>query len=42
MINAIGCMYIELPLEDEWFVYSKHAEDIYRNKFRKKVHLVGS
>jgi hypothetical protein len=23
-------------------IYSKHIEDIYWNKFRKKVHLVGS
>ena len=40
MINAIDCMYSKLPAEDEQLIYSKHVEDIYLNKFRKKVHLV--
>ena len=35
-------MYSKLPPEDEWLIYSKRAQDIYWNKFRKKVHLVGS
>ena len=42
MINATDCMYSKLPAEDEWFICSKHVEDIYWNKFKKKVHLVGS
>ena len=42
MINAIDCMYSKLSPEDEQLIYSKHVEDIYWNKFRKKVHLVGS
>ena len=42
MINAIDCMYSKLPPEDEWLNTSKHVEDIYWNKLRKKVHLVGS
>jgi hypothetical protein len=29
MINAIYCMYSELPSEDEQLVYSKRVEDIY-------------
>ena len=41
-INAIDCMYSKLPPEDEKLIYSKHVEDIYWNKLRKKVHLVGS
>ena len=36
MINTTDCMYNELPPEDE------HVEDVYWNKFRKKVHLAGS
>ena len=39
MINAIECMYSKLPPEDEHLIFSKHVEDIYWNKFRKKVHL---
>ena len=35
-------MYSKPPPEDEQFIYSKQVEDIYWNKFRKKVHLVGS
>ena len=35
-------MYSKLPPEDEWLIYSKHVQDIYWNKFKKKVHLVGS
>ena len=35
-------MYSKLPPEDEWLIYSKHVDDIYWNKFKKKVHLVGS
>ena len=35
-------MYSKLPPEDEQFIYSKHVEDIYWSKFRKKVHLIGS
>ena len=35
-------MYSKLITEDEYFIYSKHVEGIYWNKFRKKVHLVGS
>jgi hypothetical protein len=42
MINAIDCMYSKLPAEDEQLIYSKHVEDIYWNKLRNKVHLVGS
>ena len=42
MINAIDCIYSKPPAEDEWLIYSKHVEDIYWNKFRKKVHLAGS
>ena len=42
MINAIDCMYSKLPPEDEYLIYSKHVEDIYWNKFKNKVHLVGS
>jgi hypothetical protein len=42
MINAIYCMYSKLPTEDEQLIYSKHVEDIYCNKFKMKVHLVGS
>ena len=41
-VNATDCVYIKLPPEDEQFIYSKHVEDIYWNKFKKKVHLVGS
>ena len=35
-------MYSKLPNEDGWFIYSKHVGVIYWNKFKKKVHLVGS
>ena len=42
MINATDCMYSKLPAEDEYLIYSKHVEDIYWNKFKKKLHLVGS
>ena len=35
-------MYGKLPPEDEWLIYSKYVEDIYWNKFEKKVHLDGS
>ena len=35
-------MYSKLPTDDELLIYSKHVEDIYWNKFKKKVHLVGS
>ena len=35
-------MYSKLSPEDEWLIYSKHVEDINWNKFKKKVHLVGS
>ena len=35
-------MYSKLPPEDEYLIYSKHAEDIFWSKLRKKVHLVGS
>ena len=35
-------MYSKLPADDEQLIYSKHVEDIYWNKLRKKVHLVGS
>jgi hypothetical protein len=35
-------MYSTLPSEDGQLIYSKHVEDIYWNKFKKKVHLVGS
>ena len=35
-------MYSKLPPEDEQFIYSKHVEGIYWNKFKNKVHLVGS
>ena len=35
-------MYSKLPTEGEQFTYSKHVEDIYWNKFKKKVHLFGS
>jgi hypothetical protein len=41
-INTIYCTYSKLPTEDEQFIYMKHVEDIYWNKFKKKVHLVGS
>ena len=41
MLNAIDCMYSELGPEDELLIYSKHVEDIYWNKLRNKVHLVG-
>jgi hypothetical protein len=41
-INATDCMYSKLPPEDEQLIYSKHVEDIYWNKFKNKVHLVGS
>ena len=42
IINAIDCMYSKLPPGDEQLIYSKHLEDIYWNKFKKKLHLVGS
>jgi hypothetical protein len=42
LINSIDCMYNKLPADDEQLIYSKHVEDIYWNKLRKKVHLVGS
>jgi DNA-binding transcriptional regulator YhcF (GntR family) len=42
MINTTDRMYSKLPPEDEQLIYSKHVEDIYWNKLRKKVHLVGS
>ena len=42
MINAIDCMYSKLSPEDEYLIYSKHVEDIYWNKLRNEVHLVGS
>ena len=42
MINAIDCMYSKLPTDDEYLLYTKYVEDIYWNKFRKEVHLVGS
>ena len=35
-------MYSKLPPEDEKLINLKHAEDIYWNTFKKKVHLVGS
>ena len=35
-------MYSKLPPEEEWLSYSKHVEDIYWNKFKMKVLLVGS
>ena len=41
-MDAIDCMYSKLPAEDEQLIYSKHVEDIYWNKLRKKVYLVGS
>ena len=31
MTNATDCVYSKLPSEDEQFIYSKHAEDIYWN-----------
>ena len=42
MINATDCMYSKLPPEEEYLIYLKHVEDIYWNKFKNKVHLVGS
>ena len=42
MINAIDCIYSKLPSDDELCIYSKHVQDNYRNKLRKKVHLVAS
>ena len=41
-MNAIDCMYSKLPTDEEQLIYSKHVEDIYWNKFKKKVHLIGS
>ena len=42
VINAIDCTYSKLLPEDEELIYSKHVEDTYWNKLRKKLHLVGS
>ena len=39
MINAIVCTYSKLPPEGEQLIHSKRVEDIYWNKFRKKVYL---
>ena len=36
------CIVIYFSTKDESLNYSKHIEDIYWNKLRKKVHLVGS
>ena len=41
-MNTTDCIYCKLPADNEWLIYSKHVEDIYWNKLRKKVHLVGS
>ena len=41
-INATDCMYSKPPSADEQLIYSKNVEDIYWNKLRTKVHLVGS
>ena len=38
----IDCMYSKLHSEDEQLVYSKYVEDIYWNKCKKKMRLVGS
>ena len=35
-------MYNKMCPDDEQLIYSKHVEDIYWHKLRKKVHLVGS
>jgi hypothetical protein len=35
-------MYSKVLAEDEWLMYWKHVEDIYWNKFKNKVHFVGS
>ena len=40
-INTTDCMYSKQPADDEQLIYSKHVEDVYWNKFKKKVHLVG-
>ena len=42
MINTTDYMYSKLPPEDEYLIYSKHVEDIYLNKFKNEVHLIGS
>jgi hypothetical protein len=43
MINAIDCMYSKLaPGDEQLNLFEKHVEDIYWNKFRKEVHLIGS
>ena len=42
MINATDCIHSKQPPDDEQLIYSKHVEDIYWNKLRKKVYLVGS
>ena len=35
-INAIDCMYSKLPPEDEYFIYSKHVEDIIGINLKRK------
>ena len=41
-IHIVYCIYSKLPPEDEYLISSKHVENIYWNKLRKKVDLVGS
>jgi flagellar basal body-associated protein FliL len=40
-IMMMMMMIIKLPPDDEYSIYLKHVEDDYRNKPRKKMHLVG-
>ena len=35
-INTIDCMYSKLPPEDEYFIYSKHVEDIIGINLKRK------
>ena len=42
IINVIDYIYSKMPPDDEQLIYSKHVEDDYYSKLRKKVHMVGS
>ena len=35
-------IYSKLPPDDEYLIYSKHVQDNYWNKLKKKVQSVGS